>query len=368
LIFRRRWLFAGHSSQIARPGQFFTFELEADSVIVSRAVDDRIAAFHNVCRHRGTRLSQARSGQVKTFRCPFHGWGYGLDGRLMTAPLMGPGFDRSQFSAKPVWAEEWNGLIFINLSTDEPERSVGEFLAKTDLSRYRLGDTKVVAERIYELECNWKIAAETFNECYHCQLNHPTLCTVINPSSFADAFDDSSKHDDVYDGDFLLYTDDRAGGEKRETAANGVMKPGILSYTTTGRYASKRLLGSVEQPANKHGGMSWFPQFGLHLSLDYANTWSWVPVSPTRSRMRSTWMVHAEAREGIDYTVDDVVAFMHVTNLEDEELCRIAQEGINSTAYQNSAPYHRGLEGTVRRFMRTYLDHVGRISDAYDEA
>jgi phenylpropionate dioxygenase-like ring-hydroxylating dioxygenase large terminal subunit len=79
-VFRRRWLFAGHVSQVAEPGQFFTFELGPDSVIVSRTASGELTAFHNVCRHRGTRFCQERSGQVKNFRCPYHGWSYGLDG------------------------------------------------------------------------------------------------------------------------------------------------------------------------------------------------------------------------------------------------------------------------------------------------
>lgn len=351
LVFRGRWLFAGHGSQISEPGQFFTFELDRDSVVVARTGRGEVAAFHNVCRHRGTRFCQERSGQVKSFRCPFHGWSYGLDGRLVAAPLMGPEFDRSRFPAKPVWVEEWNGIIFLNLSSERPALSVAEMLGGVNFSAYELANTKVIAERTYELECNWKIAAETFHECYHCQLNHPELCSVIDPSAFLADPEDFA--DDV-SADFLSYTDN-------ESDASGVMKPGPLSYTLDGEYVCQRLLGAAERPAGANSGLTWFPHFGLHLSPDYGNTFSWLPISATRSRFRATWFVHADAREGVDYDVDDVIKFMHLTNLEDEELCRIMQQGIDSSAYDNSAPHHVGFETLPRRFMRTYLEYVGAM-------
>jgi Rieske 2Fe-2S family protein len=348
-VFRRRWLFAGHASQIAEPGQFFTFELDRDSVVVARTGKGEIAAFHNVCRHRGTRFCQQRSGQVRSFRCPFHGWSYGLDGRLVTAPLMGAEFDKARFPAKPVWVEEWNGIIFLNLSVEQPALSVAEALGDVNFATFELANTKVIAERTYELASNWKIAAETFHECYHCKLNHPELCSVIDPSAFLaepeDFADDTS-------ADFLSYYDNDSDGD-------GVMKPGPLSYTLDGQYVCKRLFGAAESPAGVNRGLTWFPHFGLHLSPDYGNTFSWLPISPTRSRFRSTWFVNADAREGVDYEVDEVINFMHVTNLEDEELCRVMQEGINSTAYDNSAPHHVGFETSPRRFMRTYFEYVG---------
>jgi Rieske 2Fe-2S family protein len=350
LVFRRRWLFAGHASQVAESGQFFTFELGPDSVVVSRTADGRIAAFHNVCRHRGTKFCQERSGRVKNFPCPYHGWSYGLDGQLVLAPKMGPDFDRRKFPAKPVWIEEWNGMLFVNLAAEEPERSVADALANADFSRYDLANTKVVAERVYEVESNWKIAAETFAECYHCQINHPELCRVLDPLGDLEAWEDAeSGEDDVYSGDYLIYTED----------LGPAMKDGAVTLSMDGKFVCKRLLGSAGHPPHENGAMSWFPHFGMFVQPDYATTFSWLPVSPTRAVFRSTWLVHADARDGIDYDVDELVGFMHVTNVEDKELCRIAQEGICSTAYDNSAPYHPVFEAPVRGFLRTYLDHVG---------
>jgi Rieske 2Fe-2S family protein len=80
-VFKRRWLFAGHASQILKAGDFFTYELDKDSVLIVRDKDARINAFHNVCRHRGSRICTEQSGNTKAFLCPYHNWVYGLDGR-----------------------------------------------------------------------------------------------------------------------------------------------------------------------------------------------------------------------------------------------------------------------------------------------
>lgn len=349
LIFRQRWLFAGHASQIAEKGQFFTFELGPDSVIVSRAADGGLHAFHNVCRHRGARFCQERSGQVKNFRCPYHGWSYGLDGKLQSASKMPSDFDKTKFPASAVWLEEWNGMVFLSLADERP-RSVTDALVNADFSRFDLARTKVVADRVYEVESNWKFAAETYAECYHCAINHPELCRIVDPMGDLEAWDDAEADDDgEYGGDYVIFTPDLAPA----------MAEGAVTLSPDGQLVCKRLLGSSDRPPTENAAVSWFPQFGMFVQPDYATTFTWIPTSATTALFRSTWIVHEDAVEGVDYDVDSLPDFMHHINLEDKELCRVVQQGVNSYAYRNEAPYHRLFEAPVRGFLRTYLDHVG---------
>jgi Rieske 2Fe-2S family protein len=347
-IFRRRWLFAGHSSQISRPGEFFTFELGDDSVIVSRTNTGELAAFHNVCRHRGTRLCEESSGQVKNFRCPFHGWSYGLDGDLKLAPKMPAEFDKKQFPLKRVWLEEWEGLIFLILSPEEPTRTVAESLSAIDLSAYQLTRTKVVADVVYEIESNWKIAAETFQECYHCAITHPELSRIIEPMTDLEEWEEAGTADGTGTNEFLIWTPDIGPG----------MRPGARTFSHDGQFVSKRLLGSgeTELPC---AALSWFPQLGFFVQPDYAVTSSWLPVSPTKTLFRSTWVVHEDAVEGVDYEVDNVTRLIDLTNEQDKELCRRVQLGVKSSGFDNSAPLQPQLEAPVRGFLRSYLSHAG---------
>jgi phenylpropionate dioxygenase-like ring-hydroxylating dioxygenase large terminal subunit len=348
-VFGRRWLFAGHSSQIKRAGDFFTYALGKESVIVSRTKDGEIRAFHNSCRHRGTQVCQETSGRTKYFACPFHGWAYDLEGNLKVAPLMPESFDMTQFPLKPVWVEEWNGIIFLNLSAEQPVATVGDLLKGIDLSAYKLDKTKVIADRTYEVESNWKITSETFQECYHCALTHPELVRIIKPQTDLEEWGEAEGVADLPTKDYLIWTADAGPG----------MQEGAKTFSMDGQFVSQRLLGDreLEEPL-PCAAMSWFPGLGFFIQPDYAVTTSWLPTSPTTSIMRSTWLVQEDAVEGLDYTVEGVTEIIDVTNEQDKALCRLAQLGVNSSGYDNSAPYQPQLEAPVRGFLNAYLDHV----------
>lgn len=346
-VFSRRWLFAGHASQIRKAGEFFTFSLGHENVIVSRSKSGEIKAFHNVCRHRGTQVCQQTSGRAKYFTCPFHGWAYDLDGALKVAPMMPDSFDKEQFPLKRVWLEEWEGLIFLNLSPERPSVGVSETFANVDLSAFELKRTKVIADHTYEVQANWKITGETFQECYHCALTHPELVRIIKPETDLQEWDEVEPAPAADRADYLIWTPDAGPG----------MREGALTFSMDGQYVSKKLLGdgSAKLPC---AALSWFPNLGFFIQPDYAVTTSWLPTSPTTSVMRSTWLVHENAVEGVDYNIEDVVEIIDVTNEQDKALCRLAQLGVNSSGYDNSAPYQPQLEAPIRGFLNAYLDHV----------
>ena len=87
-VFFTQWLYAGHESQLPNPGDFLTYELAGESIGIVRTGNGGLAAFFNVCRHRGARLLQAGCGHAAAIRCPYHNWTYGLDGSLKAAPGM----------------------------------------------------------------------------------------------------------------------------------------------------------------------------------------------------------------------------------------------------------------------------------------
>ena len=98
-IFYKSWLLVGHVSQLDKPGSYFLYEIDRESVIVLRDGAGEVRAFHNHCRHRGSRLCQQASGTFgATIQCPYHAWTYGLDGALRGVPTMAdvPGFDATK--------------------------------------------------------------------------------------------------------------------------------------------------------------------------------------------------------------------------------------------------------------------------------
>lgn len=119
-IFYRDWVFAGHDCEINAPGQFLTLKIGDYPVVVLRDNDGAIRAFHNSCRHRGSRVCTTDHGRMRRLVCPYHQWVYNLDGSLFNARQMGDDFDKTQFGLKPVHCESMGGYIFVCVADVAP--------------------------------------------------------------------------------------------------------------------------------------------------------------------------------------------------------------------------------------------------------
>jgi Rieske 2Fe-2S family protein len=341
-VFGRSWLLAGYASQLREPGDFFTFELTDTSVVVVRSETGEIAAFHNVCRHRGTRICPERSGHVKSgFTCRFHGWTYRLDGTLRGAPQMPDDFDCTRWPARPVAVELWNGLIFINLSDGDTE-SVDHILRNVDVSVYDLEHTKVAADFELEWPCNWKLISEAFQECYHCSINHPELCQVLIPESNFDGLQETPVTDDD-DDEFLIFTADRSYA----------IRKGMKTFSMDGNYLVKRLLGEPDRPPTKIAQVDWFPNIQLFLMPDFTHVESFLPTSATSSVFRASFLVHEDAVEGEDYDVEELTDLYVKTLDQDRVLVEAAQKGVSSPAHE-PGPLHPVLESAAIEYFRRY--------------
>lgn len=176
--------FAGYSLQLKKPGDYFTYEVGADSIIVIRSAaatstHSGIRAFHNSCRHRGSRIVPASQDtkQTKRLVCPYHQWSYDRDGALVNARDMDADFNKAQNGLHEVHAEEVEGLVFICLTPKhekpmwpfEPARS----LMAPQLAPHELTNAKIAFSANYSINANWKLVYENNRECYHCAGSHP---------------------------------------------------------------------------------------------------------------------------------------------------------------------------------------------------
>lgn len=178
-IFTRCWLYLGHESELPNPGDFVTAYMGEEPVIVCRENSGRLQAFVNLCRHRGNRVCRADRGNVRFFRCAYHGWTYGMDGRLVNVPMAEnyANLDRGQWGLIPVaQLDTYKGLIFGNFDAEAP--GLLEYLG--DMAWYldilldrREGGTEVRGPHRWVLEANWKTAAENFaGDGYHIASTH----------------------------------------------------------------------------------------------------------------------------------------------------------------------------------------------------
>ena len=170
------WLVAGVACDVRNPGQFITFEIGTESIIIARGADGRLRAMHNACTHRGTRLVTEPMGVLRKFVCPYHAWVYGLDGALESVPgaaRFSNGVPKDKLALRPVEVEEALGLVFVRLTPGE--LSLADFLAPLHeaIGTYRLDLMDVTNDQTVSHLCNWKAIIDNFAELYHVPFLHP---------------------------------------------------------------------------------------------------------------------------------------------------------------------------------------------------
>jgi choline monooxygenase len=183
-IFRKQWFAAAFASDIPDPGDFMPVSIAGWELLFVRGKDNVIRCFHNICRHRGTKLVHAR-GNGTQIRCGWHCWTYGLDGFLKGTPIVGgqrinsaDGIDTSQLGLLPLDTGEWLDIIFVKIdqggpSLDEHLKPLKERLAPYGLDKYRADAPADNGERMVDI--NWKLYHEGGLEGYHIPFVHPAL-------------------------------------------------------------------------------------------------------------------------------------------------------------------------------------------------
>ncbi len=173
-VFRRGWIFVGHTSEWPEAGSYLTRDVAGVPVFVARAKDGIIRAFYNACTHRGAMLLHEERGCTPQINCPYHCWTFGLDGELRFVPDVAdfPGLDLQSRNLKPIACEVYRGLVFIALK--QPEEPLAVFLAGMDkaLEDVPLEGATLFRRVVIPAECNWKCMQDAFSETYHVRYVH----------------------------------------------------------------------------------------------------------------------------------------------------------------------------------------------------
>ncbi|MCC7048970.1 MAG: aromatic ring-hydroxylating dioxygenase subunit alpha, partial [Alphaproteobacteria bacterium] len=186
-IFLKHWNFFGRADMLRKPGDYMAFDFVGIPVLLLRGRDDRVRAFYNFCRHRGTPLVTGEGSGLSTLLCPYHSWVYDLTGKLMSAPGMqaAKGFRTADYGLKPIRLETWQGFIFLNF--DDKAGPLAEYLGADfaeEFGSYNYADMVTVRRKEFDLACNWKAYVENAMEAYHVPTVHHTSlieqkCTVV---------------------------------------------------------------------------------------------------------------------------------------------------------------------------------------------
>jgi len=376
LIFGRHWIYVGVEPDLPEPGDVMTIDVGPTPVLLVRGDDMVVRAFHNVCRHRGSRLVDEPKASVGNLVCRYHAWTYDLDGRLLFANHMAEDFDRSCLGLKPVQLRSVAGLLFICLSQTPPEDIAAMDEAMTPyLAPHDVPNTKVAHAVDLVENGNWKLTMENNRECYHCSGNHPELTIPLfaygfgfSPKSMNDAEREEADRyaamvadlHDRWEGDGLPsreleHLGDRITGFRTERLPIDQFGE---SQTFDTKVASKKPLGRINDP--RSGGLSFWtqPNSWHHFMSDHVVTFSVLPLEPQKTLLRTKWLVHKDAVEGRDYDLENLTAVWTATNRQDADLVARSQAGVRSPAYE-PGPYSPYTEGLVETFCDWYL---GRLS------
>jgi choline monooxygenase len=187
-VFSRSWQMVGRIDQLREPGQYITYEIAGEPLLVVRGSDGILRGFFNVCRHHAAAVMTQAEGNAQSLRCPYHGWTYNLEGALVLTPEFGgvANFDRTANGLVPVQTEVWKGWVFAKLDSVDP--SLEDFLS-TDflerLERLNLERMKWFERRHYTLNCNWKIFVDNYLDGgYHVPHIHGNLNSVLDYTNY----------------------------------------------------------------------------------------------------------------------------------------------------------------------------------------
>ncbi len=373
VIFGRHWLFSAVTAEIPDAGDYLTIDIGPYAVIIVRDDDEEIRAFHNVCRHRGSRLLKDACGSVGNIVCPYHQWTYRPDGDLIFAESQPDTFDKSRFGLNPVNVKVVAGLIFVCFSDNPPDDfdEVAEFL-EPYLAPYDLTNAKVAHQTDLVEEGNWKLVMENNRECQHCDGAHPELVSAYFPLFGYSEDDITPRLRPVFERYQAARADlDRVcllrgfpQEERREldTRATGFQLSHLaldgagISFSEGGAQLCKKLLGTMTEPRFGDLSLHLQPNSWFHFLSDHAVVFRVLPISPEKSIVRSTWLVHPDAVERVDYDVESLTAVWEATNREDRELVADTQNGVMNPGYI-PGPYSL-VEDDVEAFANWYITRL----------
>ncbi len=346
-IFFRDWFCVGREEEIPNAGDFLVRDVLGESVLIVRARDGALNAFYNVCRHRGCRLVLDDAPSLReedrpdpdghfrgAIRCPYHSWTYGLDGDLRAAPFLRETaqISKADFSLRPVALDRWGGFVFLNVKAGE-DGANGHTLADQlgalpeRFVRWGLADLRIAKRLVYEVEANWKVIMENYNECYHCGGVHPELCEVVP------AFR-------------------KNGGSGLDWGDGIPHRDGAYTFTRSGTTNRAPFPTLTEHERTHHYGEIAYPNMLISFSSDHVAAFTLWPRGPRHTTIICDFLFDQTEMGKGDFDPADAVEFWDLVNRQDWAICAGVQRGMTSRSFD--VGYYAPMENDsldIRRYV-----------------
>jgi Rieske 2Fe-2S family protein len=342
-IFFREWFCAAREEEVPAPGDYLAREVAGESVLVVRGRDGQLAAYYNVCRHRGSQLVPAgsRGSFAGGIRCPYHSWTYTLEGALRTAPFLeeADGFAKRDLGLHRVGLESWGGFVFLHLTPDDARARGYTLQAQLGavperVRRYPLSELRAARRIEYRVAANWKVLLENYNECYHCGPVHPELCRLVP------AFK-------------------QRGGGDLDWERGIAHREGAWTFTESGTTTRAPFEGLSEDERVRHKGELIYPNLLLSLAAEHVAAFTVWPRTHGSTTVVCEFLFHPAEMAKPDFDPSDAVNFWDLVNRQDWAICESVQRGMSSRVFQTG--YYAPMESAsldIRRYVRERLGEV----------
>jgi choline monooxygenase len=326
-VFARTWQMAGRLDQVASPGQYFTAEVAGEPLLVARGSDGVLRAFFNVCRHHATAVAWEAEGKAASFRCPYHGWTYSLQGALKgVTEFEGVlNFDRAQNGLVETRVAAWEKFVFVNLDPAAP--ALEDFLGAL-ANRVRplhLEKLRFFERRAYSIRCNWKVFVDNYLDGgYHVPHMHKGLNSVL---------------------DYTHYTIENE--ERLSVQSSPVCRSSDSDPSAAATRQGERAYYLWQ-----------YPNFMLNWYEGYLDTNLVLPQGVDRTRVIFDFYFDDTSAARSEYNRQSISVSDRVQD-EDIAICESVQRGLNSRAYRagrlslrreaGEHLFHRLLAADLRR-------------------
>jgi Rieske 2Fe-2S family protein len=341
-IFWSQWFCIGRSSRFDQAGSYETIEVAGESVIVVRS-SAGLRAHLNLCRHRGSRLLCGSGTLRGAIRCPYHGWAYDTDGRLIATPFV----EESALPPEvrrlhPVEIDTWGGCAFVRLEGQGEAASLLQQLgdAPQRVANYGLDRLRAGGSLRYDVRANWKVILENYNECYHCAGVHPELCRIVP------AFK-------------------RRGGSELDWERGIEHRRGAWTFTFDGTSNRRPFAELNDDERTRHKGELLYPNYMLSLAADHAAAFTLWPQSPERTTIVCDLLFDPAEMERSSFDPSDATEFWDLVNRQDWAVCEGVQAGMQSRAFRYG--YYAPMEDYSLNIRRYVERHLGPQAVAIEE-
>lgn len=359
-VFGNSWIPVALTAHVRNPGDVKIVEVAGQSIIITRNQAGELRSFYNVCRHRGAMIleKQCTKLQSNRIRCPYHSWGYDLNGECIGTPLfdgsdipdeMQPAFDmqgvdkfrREEYPLFSVHVSTWAYFIFVNLAEDPAPLAEQLGDLPNRLAPYRLDEWTICREKEFIFNANYKLVGENFMEYYHLPWVHPELIKV-------------SRMEDHY----------RWQGRGMYT---GMMTWPISTGDSGGWLGLPPMSGLQEQYLTSARFIWLFPNAAMSVMPNHSFVMITRPNGPAYTVEETYILCHPESLEndGAEAELDQLTDFWTLVNNQDIDIVEKVQAGLTMRPYRGGRMCYR-FEEPLHRYQNMIIDKMCGITRTPD--